>query len=148
NFDGLGQRPAPPLAVVLRLDESLRNAVIDGCPVSLHGRSRLLAVPELRCGLVKVGQGIEGRLALQPPRLASRTLREQGPGQREQIAARPRAIGARPRALQPLNQKLQGTDPIALQHAEVPSAPSVCSTMKLAGDDETEMLRIVQERLG
>ena len=148
GFDGLGQCPAPPLAVVLCLGEVVRNAVIDGRPVGLHGRRRLLAVPGLGRGLIIIGQALEGRQALQPPRLASRPMREQGPGEREQVAARPRAIGVRPRTIQSLNQKLQGPDPIALQHADVPSAPSMWSTMELAGDDETVMLRIVQVGLG
>ena len=53
-------------------------------------------------------------------------------------------IGVRPRAIQSLNEELQGPDPIALQHVDVPSAPSMWPTMELAGDDETVMLRIVQ----
>ena len=63
----LGKRETPALAVVPGLIKTWRHTVVDRRAVGFHGRSGILAAPAVGCVFVVVGQGVQGRQALQPP---------------------------------------------------------------------------------
>ena len=119
-------------------------------PSGSTGAAGLLAAPEPRRGLVIVGQDVERRQALEPPRLACPPVAQsRAPASVEQVAARRRRDRG-PTARDPVPEPgAARPGPDRARSEPTYRRPLRCwPAMELAGDDEAEMLRIVQVGLG
>ncbi len=142
---GLGERPSPALAVVLRLRKAFGSVIIDGRPIGVHGCAGLLAIPGAEVILGVFGQDVERRERLELPGIALGPVAHHDAGERQQVAAGGGAIRVHQGAIQPLGEELQRPGPVALVRGDDLSV--VRATMEHPGHDDTVVLAL-QEALG
>src|SRR5262249_30042971 len=100
DFSGLGEGPAPALAVVPGLLKAFRYAVIDWCPIGFDGRSSDLAGGENGISqlLLIVGQDAERRETLEAPRAGGLPALHERRRERQDVSAGRAAVAVGPRA--------------------------------------------------